>query len=74
MAARLAAGTETQDGQAIADFMFAMVKDTNRKIDQRMEAATWLADRGFGRPAQVIAHGGDGENLAPIILTSGESE
>jgi hypothetical protein len=39
-----------------------------------MEAATWLADRGFGKPAQVIAPGGDGENLAPIILTWGESE
>lgn len=66
--------TETQDGQAIADFMLAVMKDPARKVDQRMEAATWLADRGFGKPAQVIAHGGDGENLAPIILTWGESE
>jgi len=52
--------------------MLAVMTDSGRKIDQRMEAATWLADRGFGKPAQVIAHGGDGENLAPIILTWGD--
>jgi hypothetical protein len=68
------AGEEPFPGQAIADFMLAVMKDPARKVDQRMEAATWLADRGFGKPAQVIAHGGDGENLAPIILTWGESE
>jgi hypothetical protein len=34
--------------------------------------ATWLADRGFGKPAQVLAAAGDGEDLAPIILTWGD--
>jgi hypothetical protein len=64
--------TKTQDGHAIADFMLAVMTDTGRKIDQRMEAATWLADRGFGKPAQVLEHGGDPETLAPIILTWGD--
>jgi len=64
--------TKTQDGHAIADFMLAVMTDTGRKIDQRMEAATWLADRGFGKPAQVLEHGGDPENLAPIVLTWGD--
>ena len=66
--------TKTQDGHAIADFMLAVMTDTSRKIDQRMEAATWLADRGFGKPAQVLAHAADGENAVPIHLTWGDSE
>ena len=49
---------KTNDGRTIADFMLSVMADTNRKLDQRMEAATWLADRGFGKPSQVIEHGG----------------
>jgi hypothetical protein len=34
-----------------------------------MEAATWLADRGFGKPIQALEHGGrDGEPLIPADL------
>jgi hypothetical protein len=65
--------TRTQDGHAIADFMLAVMTDTGRRIDQRMEAATWLADRGFGKPAQMLATAGD-EGVPPIILTWGDSE
>jgi hypothetical protein len=64
--------TRTKDGEALADFMLAVMTDTNRKIDQRMEAATWLADRAFGKPAQVVEHAGDPENPLPILLTWGD--
>jgi hypothetical protein len=37
------------DGQAIADYMFAVLTSEAEKTSDRMAAATWLADRGFGR-------------------------
>jgi hypothetical protein len=63
---------KTNDGKTIADFMLSVMVDRNRKLDQRMEAATWLADRGFGKPAQVLAHGGDPDSPVPIRLTWGD--
>ena len=63
---------QTRDGRTIADFMLAVMADPNRKLDQRMEAATWLADRAFGKPAQVVEHGGDPDHRVPILLTWGE--
>src|SRR5260370_3205198 len=63
---------KTNDGRTIADFMLSVMADTNRKLDQRMEAATWLADRGFGKPSQVIEHGGDPDTPVTIGLTWGE--
>jgi hypothetical protein len=62
----------TKDGRTIADFMLAVMADPSRKLDQRMEAATWLADRAFGKPAQVVEHGGDLDHRVPILLTWGE--
>jgi len=62
---------KTNDGRTIADFMLSVMADTNRKLDQRMEAATWLADRGFGKPSQVLEHGGNPDHRAPIVLTWG---
>jgi hypothetical protein len=64
---------KTRDGRTIADFMLGVMADTNRKLEQRMEAATWLADRAFGKPAQVREHGGDPENRVPIALTWGDA-
>jgi hypothetical protein len=51
--------------------MLEVMADPNRKLDQRMEAATWLADRAFGKPAQVLEHGGDPDHRVPIVLTWG---
>jgi hypothetical protein len=62
---------KTNDGKTIADFMLSVMADTNRKLDQRMEAATWLADRGFGKPAQMLQHSGS-EIPVPIALTWGD--
>jgi hypothetical protein len=62
---------KTNDGKIIADFMLSVMTDTNRKLDQRMEAATWLADRGFGKPAQMLQHRGDLETPVSVALTWG---
>ena len=54
--------------------MLSVLRDPRRKVGDRMQAATWLADRGFGRPAQSV------EPLAPdtdaprrIVLEWGDS-
>ena len=62
----------TKDGRVIADFMLAVMQDATRKIDHRMEAAAWLADRGFGKPVQTLEHSGSADNPIPILLTWGD--
>jgi Family of unknown function (DUF5681) len=43
------------DGQRIADFMVRVLEDERERTETRMQAATWLADRGFGKPTQPQA-------------------
>jgi hypothetical protein len=39
------------------------------RLRDRLEAATWLADRGFGKPTQAMELSGkDGEALVPLTL------
>jgi hypothetical protein len=42
------------DGYAIAEFMFGLMNDPGARNADRVEAARWLADRGFGRSVQPI--------------------
>jgi hypothetical protein len=42
------------DGGAIAEFMFEVMCDETARTADRLEAARWLADRGFGRSVQPI--------------------
>jgi hypothetical protein len=42
------------DGHAIAEYMFTVLSDTTERTADRMEAAKWLADRGFGKAALVV--------------------
>ena len=37
------------DGRRVADFMVSVLEDEREPTLTRMEAARWLADRGFGR-------------------------
>lgn len=37
------------DGRRIADFMVSVLDDETERTETRMQAAQWLADRGFGR-------------------------
>jgi hypothetical protein len=41
------------DGTAIAEFMFAVMADEGARTADRLEAARWLADRGFGKPPRT---------------------
>ena len=42
------------DGTAIADFMYAVMVDEGARTSDSLEAARWLADRGFGRSPQDV--------------------
>ena len=39
------------DGEIIAEFMLNVLHDTTATIKERMDAGTWLADRGWGKAA-----------------------
>jgi hypothetical protein len=45
-----------EDGDAIAEYMLSVMTDERGTAD-RIEAAKWLADRGFGKAAFVIDAG-----------------
>lgn len=42
------------DGRAIAEYMLSVMTDERARTADRMEAAKWLADRGFGRAVQAL--------------------
>ena len=42
----------TADGSELTDFVLSVFRGENgASTKERMDAATWLADRGFGKPA-----------------------
>src|SRR5205085_43522 len=61
---------QTKDGEEPMRFTLRVLRrgDAGGKAQgDRLDAATWLADRGSGRPGQAIEHTGrDGEALTPI--------
>lgn len=42
------------DGEAIAAFLLAVMCDDRERTRDRLEAARFLADRGWGKPTQSI--------------------
>jgi hypothetical protein len=42
------------DGEAIVEFMFSMMTDERARNADRIEAGTWLADRGFGKSVLAV--------------------
>jgi hypothetical protein len=42
------------NGEAIAAFMFELMTEQTARNADRIEAAKWLGDRGFGRSVQAV--------------------
>ena len=61
---------QTRDGEELVAFMLTVFRGENdAKLRDRIDAATWLADRGFGKPLQAMEHAGkDGEALIPLAV------
>ena len=45
----------TADGNELVEVVLGVLRDQTASNRERMEAATWLADRGFGKPTVDIA-------------------
>jgi hypothetical protein len=45
--------SETREGADLVAYVVKVFRDDKTDTDTRMAAATWLADRGFGRPVQT---------------------
>ena len=43
----------TTEGKELVEVVLGVLRDQTASNRERMEAATWLADRGFGKPAAV---------------------
>ncbi|MET0937804.1 MAG: DUF5681 domain-containing protein [Gaiellaceae bacterium] len=52
-----------EDGHEIAEYMFSVTTDERTRTADRIEAAKWLADRGFGRAAIIVDAGVTPEEL-----------
>jgi hypothetical protein len=48
---------QTKDGQELVRFMLGVLRGRKTPLRLRMEAAAWLADRGFGKALQQVELG-----------------
>lgn len=49
---------ETKDGAELVAFMLRVLRGRKQPLRYRLEAAAWLADRGFGKALQQLEVGG----------------
>ena len=62
---------QTREGDELVAFVMRVFRGEVEgvRLRDRLEAATWLADRGFGKPTQGVELAGkDGDALVPIAL------
>jgi hypothetical protein len=58
---------QTSDGREIVDYVLGVLRSKRQDTKLRLQAAEWLADRGFGRAVQ--AHEVSGEGGGPVTFT-----
>ena len=58
----------TSDGSELTDFVLRVFRDENASNKERMDAATWLADRGFGKPTVNAAAQAPGIGDFTIVI------
>ena len=60
--------SRTRDGAELVEFFLKVFKgEEGEEFKHRIEAAEWLADRGFGKAIQ--AHEVTGEDGGPLVIT-----
>jgi len=62
----------TAEGKELSDYVLSEFCDENASIKERMDAATWLADRGFGKPAPVRDN--DAPGIGDFTITIGDHD
>ena len=58
----------TADGSELTDFVLSVFRDENASNKERMDAASWLADRGFGKPTVNAAAQAPGIDDFTIVI------
>ena len=61
---------ETKDGAELVRFMLGVLRGRKQPLRYRMEAAAWLADRGFGKVSQPITGEGGGPMRFTLMLAA----
>ncbi len=62
---------QTNDGEELVAFMLRVFRGELKaaRLRDRLDAATWLSDRGFGKPVQAMEHSDkDGEALISLAM------
>ena len=63
----------TAEGNDLTDFVLSVFRgDHGEDIRQRMDAATWLADRGFGKP--TVNSGSQAPGIGDFTITIGDGK
>jgi hypothetical protein len=50
----------TRSGAELADYVISVLRNPKARTADRLAAATWLADRGWGKPRLMVEHSGPG--------------
>ena len=64
----------TAEGNELVDVVLAVLRDQNASNRERMEAATWLADRGYGKLAPVRDNDVPGIGDFTIVINDHEDD
>lgn len=59
---------ETKDGAELVRFMLRVLRGQKQPLRYRLEAAAWLADRGFGKALQQMELSGPGAEPLTIRI------
>jgi hypothetical protein len=59
------------DGRGIADYMLSVLGDEAERTETRIQAATWLADRGFGKAPATMNTGDGGPAVIKVVSCFG---
>ena len=62
----------TADGSELTDFVLSVFRDENASNKERMDDATWLADRGFGKT--TVNAGSQAPGFGDFTITIGERD
>ncbi len=62
----------TGDGNELTDFVLSVFRDENASNKERMDAATWLADRGFGKP--TVNAGAQAPGIGDLTIVIGDHD
>ena len=63
----------TSDGSELTDFVLSVFRGENgASTKERMDAATWLADRGFGKP--TVNAGSQAPGFGDFTITIGDHD